>query len=188
MDSTGDPDVVRLLSEQAALRRVATLVARGTDRLSVFAAVAEEVGRLLEADVTNMIRFEDDYGTVGGGSSAGATPQAPIGVRMTTHRAPTAARARTTGRAARVDIDAEPGEVFAVLRDLGVRASVGAPIVVDGEIWGAVMVGSTQMAFAPDAEQRLAGFAELVAQALANAEAREELAASRKRLVEAAQL
>jgi hypothetical protein len=41
----GDSKLVRLLEEQAALRRVATLVARGTDRLGVFAAVAEEVGR-----------------------------------------------------------------------------------------------------------------------------------------------
>ncbi len=54
-----DPEFVRLFEEQAALRRVATLVARGTDRLGVFAAVAEEVGRLFGADVTSMIRFDD---------------------------------------------------------------------------------------------------------------------------------
>jgi signal transduction histidine kinase len=134
-----------------------------------------------------MIRFEDDYGTIFGGWTGGSTPQAPIGFRMTMDRDSTAFRVRTTGRAARVEVDDEPGEVFALLRELGVRASVGAPIVVDGEIWGAVMVGSTQH-LAAGAEHRLAAFAELVAQALANAEAREELAASRKRLVEAAQV
>ena len=189
MPSTGDSDVVRLLEEQAALRRVATLVARGTDRLGVFATVAEEVGRLLGADVTSMIRFEDGHGTIVGGWSAGPTPQAPIGYRISMERDSTAARVRSTGRAARVDIDEQPGDVFAVLRELGVRASVGAPIVVDGTLWGAVMVGSmSETSFALDAEERLTGFAELVAQALANAEAREELAASRKRLVEAAQM
>ena len=184
-----EPDVGRLLEEQAALRRVATMVARGTDRLGVITAVAEEVGRLLDADVTNLVRFEGEYGTIVGGWSGGLMPQAPIDFRVSMDRDSTAARVRDAGRATRVDLDNESGEVFTSLREMGVRASVGAPIVVDGEIWGAVIVGSTrQVSFAPDAEQRLTEFAELVAQALANAEAREELAASRKRLVEAAQL
>jgi hypothetical protein len=172
VDPSKDPDVTRLLQEQAALRRVATLVARGTDRLGVFAAVAEEVGRLVGADVTSMIRFEDDHGTVVGGWSGGPAPSAPIGYRISMERDSTAARVRSTGRAARVEVGDQPGDVFAVLRELGVRASVGAPVVVDGKLWGAVMVGSTvEAAFAPDVEERLAGFAELVAQALANAEA-----------------
>ncbi len=182
-------DVVRLLEEQAALRRVATLVARGTDRLGVITAVAEEVGRLLDADVTNLVRFEGEYGTIVGGWSDGSMPQAPIDFRVSMDRDSTASRVRDAGRATRVNLDDESGEVFTSLREMGVRTSVGAPIVVDGETWGAVIVGSTrQVPFAPDAEQRLTEFAELVAQALANAEAREELAASRKRLVEAAQL
>ena len=184
-----EPDVGRLLEEQAALRRVATMVARGTDRLGVIRAVAEEVGRLLDADVTNLVRFEGEYGTIVGGWSDGLMEQAPVDFRVSMDRDSTAARVRDAGRATRVDLDNESGEVFTSLREMGVRTSVGAPIVVDGEIWGAVIAGSTrQMSFAPDAEQRLTEFAELVAQALANAEAREELAASRKRLVEAAQL
>jgi signal transduction histidine kinase len=94
-----------------------------------------------------------------------------------------------TGRPARVDSYDRPGPVYAALRELGLRASVGAPVIVDGELWGAVMAGSARdVPFPHGAEQRLAEFAELVAQALANAEAREELTASRKRLVEAAQL
>jgi signal transduction histidine kinase len=184
-----DPELVRLLDEQAALRRVATLVARGTDRLSVFAAVTREVGRLLGADVANMIRFEDDHGTIVGGWSGGPTSELPVGHRISMAQDSAATRIHQTGRPARVDSFDQPGEVFGALRELGVRASVGAPVVVDGEPWGAVLVGSTKDApFPPGAEQRLAGFAELVAQALANAEAREQLAASRKRLVEAAQL
>src|SRR3954454_22926998 len=128
MDS--DPDIVRLLEEQAALRRVATMVARGTDRLGVFAAVAEEVGRLFGADVTNLVRFEREDGTFVGGWSTGSTAQAPLGVRMTMDRDSTAARVRETRRPVRVDVDKEEGEVFEVLRELGGRASIGAPIVV----------------------------------------------------------
>ena len=191
MDSrqAADPELVGLLEEQAALRRVATLVARGTDRLAVFAAVTEEVGRLLGADAANMIRFEDGHGTIVGAWSGGPTPEAPVGHRVSMAQDSAASRIHRTGRPARVNSYEEPGEVFAALRELGVRASVGAPVVVDGELCGAVLVGSTKDApFRSGAEQRLAGFAELVAQALANAEAREQLAASRKRLVEAPQL
>lgn len=183
-----DPELVRLLDEQAALRRVATLVARGTDRLGVFAAVAEEVGRLLGADVTSMIRFDAGHGTIVGGWTGGSTPSAPIGFRVSMEQDSTAARVHRTGRPARVDIDDLPGEAFGTLRELGVRASVGAPVIVHGELWGAVVGATKDASFPRGAEQRLAAFAELVAQALANAEAREELAASRKRLVESAQV
>jgi signal transduction histidine kinase len=186
---TADRELVRLFEEQAALRRVATLVARGADRLRVCATVTEEVGRLLGADVASMIRFEDGHGTVVAGWSSGPTPSMTVGYRVSFGKDSTAARIHETGLPARVDSYDVPGEAFATLRALGVRSSVGAPIVVDGELWGAVVVGSTSDAPFPfGAEQRLAGFAELVAQALANAEAREQLAASRKRLVEAAQL
>jgi signal transduction histidine kinase len=185
---TAEPELVRLLEEQAALRRVATLVARGTDRLGVFAAVAEEVGRLFDADVTSMIRFDDGDGTIVAGWSGGQAPSAPIGFRVSMEQDSTAARVHRTRRPARVDIE-DLGESFAVLREeLGLRASVGAPVVVHGELWGAVVGATREASFPPGAEQRLAAFAELVAQALANAEAREELAASRKRLVEAAQV
>jgi GAF domain-containing protein len=184
-----DPELVRLLEEQAALRRVATLVARDTDRLEVFAAVAEEVGRLFGADVTSMIRFDDGHGTIVGGWSKGPTPTAPIGVRVSMEQDSTAARVHRTGGPARVDIEDLPSETFAALREeLGLRASVGAPVIVHGELWGAVVGATKNASFPIGAEQRLAAFAELVAQALANAEAREELAASRKRLVEAAQV
>jgi signal transduction histidine kinase len=184
-----DRELVRLLEEQEALRRVATLVARGTDRLGVFSAVTEEVGRLLGAELANMIRFEDGHGTIVGGWSGGPTPEAPVGYRISMAQDSLAARVRRTGRPARVDTYHQQGEVFTALRELGIRASVGAPVVVDGELWGAVLVGTTGAdPFPPGAEEHLAGFAELVAQALANAEAREQLAASRKRLVEAAQV
>jgi signal transduction histidine kinase len=183
-----EPELVRLLEEQAALRRVATLVAGGTDRLALFTAVAEEVGRLFGADLTSMIRFDDGHGTIVGVWSRGPTPAAPIGFRVSMEQDSTAARVHRTGRPARVDIDDLPGETYAELRELGVRASVGAPVVVHGELWGAVVGATKDASFPPGTEERVTAFAALVAQALANAEAREELAASRRRLVEAAQV
>ncbi len=123
-----------------------------------------------------------------GGWSGGSTPAAPIGFRVSMDLDSTAARVHRTGHPARVDIDDLPAEVFGALREMGLQASVGAPVVVHGELWGAVVGATKDASFPPGAEQRLAAFAELVAQALANAEAREELAASRKRLVEAARV
>ena len=185
---TTPEEIGRLLEEQAALRRVATLVARGADRLGVFAAVTEEVGRLLGADLANMIRFEDGQGTTVGGWSAGLAPQAPVGFRISLNADSIAARIWRTGRPARLDSYDRPGETFAALRALGLKASVGAPVIVAGDMWGAVLAGRTAGdAFPEGAELHLGAFAELVAQALANADAREQLSASRKRLVEAAQ-
>jgi signal transduction histidine kinase len=190
MDSTDavDPGVARLVEEQAALRRIAMLVARGADRVGVFAAVAEEVGRLLDADASNVMRFDDGLGTIVGSWTKRRWPVAPVGYQLSMQEDTAVGRVYRTGAPARLESYDRPGPVFAALREMGVRAAVGAPVVVDGELWGAVMVGTAgDTPFAPGAEQRLAEFAELVAQALANAEAREQLTASRKRLVEAAQ-
>jgi signal transduction histidine kinase len=191
MDSTRavDPGFARLVEEQAALRRIAMLVARGTDRAGVFTAVAEEVGRLLDADASHVTRFDDGLGTIVGAWTRRRFPEAPVGYQVSMQEDTAVARVYRTGRPARRDSYDGPGPLLAELRGMGLRAAAGAPVVVDGELWGAVMVGSAgDVPFPPDAEQRLAEFAELVAQALANAEAREQLAASRKRLVEAAQV
>jgi GAF domain-containing protein len=184
-----DPDLARLLDETAALRRIATLVARAADRVNVFTAVAEEVGRLLDADAATVIRFDDGDAVIVGGWTRGRLPVPPVGYRVSMHDDSAAGRIYRSGRPERVDSYDRPGAVYAALREVGLRASVGAPVVVDGELWGAVSVGSVSDTPFPDgAEARLAAFAELVAQALANAEAREQLAASRKRLIEAAQV
>jgi signal transduction histidine kinase len=184
-----DPGFARLVEEQAALRRIAMLVARGADRVGVFTAVAEEVGRLFDADASNVIRFDDGVGTIVGGWTKRRWPEAPVGYQVSTQEDTAVGRVYRTRHPARLDSYDRPGPVFAELREMGLRAAVGAPVVVDGELWGAVMVGSARdMPFPCGAEQRVAEFAELVAQALANAEAREQLTASRKRLVEAAQV
>ena len=85
------------------------------------------------------------------------------------------------------DYDAVGGDLAERLREFGIHSVVGAPIYVAGRLWGAVMVSSELAhAFPPETEARISSFAELVTAALANVDAREQLAASRARIVEAA--
>jgi signal transduction histidine kinase len=182
-------DLARLLDEQAALRRIAVLVASGTERDDVFAAVAEEVGRLLNANTASVVRFDGGDGTIVGAWTDGRTPGMSLGYRVAMQDDTASGRVYLTGRPSRVDDFQGPGTVNAVLREIGLRAAIAAPVSVEGALWGAVVVGTLDdTAFPSDAESRVAAFAELVALALANAEAREQLAASRKRLVEASQV
>jgi PAS domain S-box-containing protein len=177
-----------LVEEQAALRRVATTVAREADQARVFAVVTEEVGRLLGAQTSNMVRFEPDgSAVVTGGWSTGEVRNVPVGTRIELDGPTVAARIARSGRPERGDTyEGMPGSTAELLRGLGFRSSVGAPIELGGRLWGAVMVSTVQdEPFPPGSEQRIADFAELVALALANAEARQELAASRARIVEA---
>ena len=177
-----------LAAEQAALRRVAVVVAGEHDPQRVFAVATEEVARLLGAATSNMVRFEDDgTATVEGAWSAPGTQAVPTGTKLALDSPTAAARIRATGRPARVDdFSTMPGTDAARLRHYRFTAAIGAPIALSGKLWGAVMVSTTEPEpFLPGAEQRIADFAELVALALANAEAREELAASRARIVAA---
>jgi signal transduction histidine kinase len=98
-----------------------------------------------------------------------------------------AARVRT-GQTARMDShDNAPGEHAARIRELGIRSAVGVPIIVDGSVWGAAIVGSTVPEPLPqDTEARISDFADLLATAIANAATRAELIASRARIVAAA--
>ena len=178
-----------LVDEQAALRRVATAVAREDDPARVFETVTEEVGRLLGAQTSNMLRFEPDgTAVVLGGWSTGNVRNVPVGTHVALDGPTVAALIRDSGAPQRVDDYSETiGTTADLLRDLGFRSSVGAPIMLGGRLWGAVLVSTVDRTpFAAGAEQRIADFAELVALALANAEARRELAASRARIVQAA--
>jgi GAF domain-containing protein len=167
-----------LAEEQAALRRVATLVARGAAPEEVFAAVAEEVGRLFPVDVGSIVRYEPDreltYLAVWG-SAAG---HFPVGSRGMLGGHKLAALVFETGRPTRVDSYADAsGPLAAPVRAVGFRSSAGAPIIVEGRLWGLVAAGSTLRQPLPaDAEARLASFTELVATAIANAESRASLA------------
>jgi signal transduction histidine kinase/CHASE3 domain sensor protein len=171
-----------LAAEQAALREVATLVAQGAPPEAVFAAVTEEVGRLLSAERTFMARYDDDEVTLVGSWSADGTSM-PLGVGRPIGRRSASRIVRDTGRPVRID-DYGSGAEAPGVEALGIRALVGAPIVVGGRVWGIITVASTtDEAPPPGTEGRLAAFTELVATAIANAEAQAELTASRARVV-----
>ncbi len=177
-----------LAEQQAALRRVATVVAGAHDPERVFAVATEEVARLLGAATSNMVRFEPDgTATVTGAWSEDGVHAVPAGTRLALDGPTASARIRRSGRPERIDsFEGVAGTDAERLRDVGFKAAVGAPIALSGRPWGAVMVSTIEdEPFPPGAEQRIADFAELVALALANAEAREELAASRARIVAA---
>ena len=176
-----------LAEEQAALRRVATLVAAEAPQQDLLDSVATEVGLLLGADVASLVRYDDPRVEVVAGWSRPPAPAVPTGLVVDVDRATATKKALLTGRPARAD-DAEIAAEGAapVLRELGIRSAVAAPINVGGSLWGAVTAATIGAEPLPaGAETRLGDFAELAAQAIANTQAREELAGSRMRIVEA---
>jgi signal transduction histidine kinase len=181
-------ELSRRADEQAALRRVATLVARGVPPVEVFAAVAEEVGRLFGTDLAHIVRYEPDetVTVVAGWSREG--DQLPVGSRYPIQGDSLSALVLQTGRPARIDDYPDgPGPTAAIVRQLGIRSSVGCPITVAGRLWGATSVTSKRPEpLPPGTEARIAEFTELVATAIANAESQAELAASRARIVTSA--
>jgi PAS domain S-box-containing protein len=178
-------EVQRLAEEQAALRRVATMIARESPPEEVFARVAEEVGLLLDADGAVIHRYEPDgEATVVVGSWGNALPVATYwkldgySVATLVHR---------TERSARVgDFETATGDIAADWQERGLRSGVGTPIVVNGRLWGAMAALTARPEPLPaDAESRIAEFTELVATAISNVQARSDLAASRARVVAA---
>ena len=180
-------ELQRLADEQAALRRLATLVAEGAEPRAVFDAVAEETGQLLGATTVNLTHFTPDgvNVTISGWSLRGV--HVPTGTRLPIDGDSINAIVRRTARPGRCDTyEGVEGELAAHLRRLGIRSEVGAPVVVEGHVWGALIAGTDESAPLPrGTEDRLAEFAELIATAVANATARSELLASRARIVEA---
>ena len=177
----------RLADEQAALRRVATFVAQGAPNAEVFRAVTREIGLQCDADLARLERFEPD-GTVSAIAAwTRAQGELGVGMRFTLEGESIAARVLETGAPARVQSFAgATGPIAREAQSLGIRSSVGCPIVVGGRIWGVIAASTTREApFPPDTESQIADFTELVATAVANAEARAELVASRARVVTA---
>jgi signal transduction histidine kinase len=189
-NSQAREDLRLLADEQAALRRVATLVAQAVAPRDLFRAVIEEVGTLLGADLATVARYEEaDHAlTVVAGWAAAGEPRPEPGTRMPLEEGDLGTTVLRTGRAARrVGHDGAPATVAAVRRTLGIHSSVATPIVVGGRPWGGLVVHFKHTEPIPaDAEGRLENFAELIATAVANAQARADLAASRARIVEAA--
>jgi signal transduction histidine kinase len=170
--------VRELVNEQAALRHVATLVARESSPEQLFAAVAEQVARVFDAPQVRLVRYEPEGSVVVAGFSEGSTTAFPIGSHLAQDVPGVTAIVRQTGRPARVEDYAQmAGEIAAVAREEGLRTAVASPIGVGGRLWGAMVVLSPRPApFPPDTEARLTDFTELIATAIANAESREALA------------
>jgi signal transduction histidine kinase len=184
-------DELRVLADlQASLRQVATLVARGVAPSEVFAAVAAELARCLGVCHSTLIRFEPDgAGMLIAGHHESDQATLVVGRRFSLDGESVAAIVLRTGRAARMDADDHdnaPGPAAEYFRRLGIRSGVGVPIMVDGRVWGAAVVGSSQPEpLPPDTESRVEDFADLVTTAIANAEAHAQLTASRARIVAA---
>jgi signal transduction histidine kinase len=178
-----------LAREHAALRRVAMLVAREPSRAEVFAVVIRELGELLGAQRTTLLRVESpDWARVEASWSAGAGPTIPVGHRGAIDGRGILGRMLRVATPVRIeDFDEVGGKVAALMRELGIRSAAAGPIILRGRVWGALSATWPDGISMPvGAEDRVAAFAELVAQAIENAETREELAASRARLVQAA--
>jgi len=176
------------LEEERALRRVATLIAQQHAPEVVLNVVTEEVARHLAADAAMTIRYDGPgRASVVAEWSVRNLARFPVGSQLEVGPDSALARAFRTLAPARVDsYERMPGEYAAQVREVGMRAGAAAPILVDGHLWGAVAVGSRDEPFVEGAEARLGAFAELVAQAIANVDARIKLKESRVRIVEAA--
>ena len=182
-----------LLREQEGLRRVATLVAEGADPARIFEAVSREIGLLCDADFVRLSRYdgdgmvthlarwarvEDEPTPVALGALGSSVPLPPGTL---------AAVVLETGAPETRNTLEDLGPAAAEARALGVKSAVGCPITVEGRLWGAVSAGSTrELAFTPQAEVQIGEFTELVGTAIANAVNRDELVASRARIVAAA--
>ncbi|MDX6436117.1 MAG: hypothetical protein QOK34_951 [Gaiellaceae bacterium] len=180
-------ELARVTTEQAALRRIATLVARGVPPAELFSAVADEVASLIATDSALVAHLDPD-----GAVTILALAGAPIGDLEEGERfqaePPTAVAevVRTRLPARTEDYEHAPPELKERIRSLGVRSTVATPIVVEGHLWGVIVAVSRGRRLPADTERRLMKFTELVATAIANAESRSELAASRARIVAAA--
>ena len=173
----------QLADEQAALRRVATLVAREASPVELLATVAEEVARVLDVEAVGMLRFEPDGTATLVAQSDTPWDPPPLGTRFTLEGENVVTAVFRTREAARLDDWATAtGPVAEMARVLGIRSSVATPIVVEGRLWGTLIAVTSQSEPLPrETDSRIGEFTELVATAIANAGARDELAASEAR-------
>jgi PAS domain S-box-containing protein len=179
-------ELERLAREQAALRRVATLVAKGVPAAEVFSTVAEEVERLLDAQATTIGRLEPDGTMTVVASSGTASDVLPVGTRLNLETNMVLTEVVRTGRSARLEDYSHASEVVGQrVQRMGIRCTVAVPITVEGSLWGSIAAGTEREQFAIDAERRMTEFTELARTAIANAESRSELIASRARVVAA---
>src|SRR6201982_3902302 len=167
----------RFADEQAALRRVAAMVAAGAPPEEVFAAVTAEVERLMETDLAAMVRYDPDGAVTHVARGSSAADDRRVGLRTPLDGRNAVTMVFETGRSARLDdMSQVSGPPTEVVRRLGVRSAIGVPICVEGRVWGVMLISSTSdKPFPADTEARLSAFTELVGTAIASAQARVEL-------------
>ena len=180
-------ELTLLADEQAALRHVATLVARDAPSTEVFEAVAMAVGKLFDTDITVIGRYDGDGALTAIGNWSASPGGVPVGTRSVVGGRNVLTMVAESGKPARMDeYDDASGEAAEIARRHGWRSAIGAPIAVEGRLWGVMLVATQRSEpFPAGAEERLENFTELVATAIANAESKSELAASRRRIVAA---
>ena len=178
-----------LTDEHAALRRIATLVAGEAASKRVFEQVTVEAARTIGAAAASLARFDDDdmVTFVGGWSESGALAF-PVDSRIAVEQTGVLAAVQETGQPQRIArYDERTGRVAERFTSFGYGSAAAAPVKLGSQVWGALVAAGRRGAMLPaGSEGRLSDFAELVAQALANADAYRKLAASRARIVEAA--
>jgi signal transduction histidine kinase len=178
MSPYNEQDLRDLAEQQGALRRVATLVARGAEPEELFGAIATETARLLGVDAISLIRW-DPHARMFTQIAITYDERAviPSGSRVGIKDSPLGALILATGRPARINDYARlPGRVPARHVANGFGQGIGAPIIVNGAVWGYIGAYSQAGEALPDGwEERLAEFTNLMAMAVANVEARDEL-------------
>ena len=181
-------DLHRLLDEQSALRRVATLVARGAEARDVFDAVCVETGRLVGATSVNLDRFTADRLNLTLAGWSLRDTHVPTGTLLPLEGDTINVQVQRTGAPGRFEsYDRAAGELAEVIRQRGIRSEVGAPVIVKGHVWGALIAGWDTPEPPPDgAEYRIASFAELVAATISTAATRSEEDARARAILEAA--
>ena len=177
------------VEHQAALLRVALLVARDAPQEELFQAAAEETARLFGAESGSVVRYVGaERAVIVGVWRTRGRRGLPVNAEVDFEPGTTAmGQARATGEPVRaVGYESRRGQLADLLRSIGLKAGVAAPVMRRGEVWGALVAGAAdEETLPPGSEQRLAGLAELIGQALDNDDRRAALAASRTRLVQA---
>jgi PAS domain S-box-containing protein len=181
----GDPEaklaeVSRLATEQRALRRVATLVASEVSPERLFMAVSEECARVLQVNASAVLRFEgDETATIVGRHNRDNIDVFRVGESFPAQEDSAVGRVLRTGAPARIDDwGGLVGELAETMFRIGYRSTAAAPIVVAGALW-------SEDPLPRESENRLGAFCELASLAVASAQARADLIASRARLVKA---
>ena len=171
---SAEAEVKRLADEQAALRRVATLVARDASQAELFTVIAKECAQMFGTEDIGMVRYEGDRHQVVMASSGTFKAAFPTGSRQPLGGDNAASLVFRTGRPARIDdYTRASGPIADAIRPMGLRCAVATPIMVEGRLWGAMIMGTSGEEPLPlETESRLGQFTELMATAIANSESR----------------